>query len=115
MRGIGISPASGIPGLPIGPIFFRTRTDDGVTWRSGESILRAKSSEFSKTTAGPEWVSRFRSFDADAFITAPFGARFPCSTIRLEFGYSGSDNGHIIRDENGNGVNGDLSRISPNV
>ena len=51
--GIGIKPASGIPGAPLGPIFFSTKISFGLTSRSSSSILLAKSDNPSNTTALP--------------------------------------------------------------
>ncbi|KAG9527018.1 hypothetical protein KCV07_g368, partial [Aureobasidium melanogenum] len=53
LRGMGMTPASGIPGLPIGPTPCNTSTESLVTGRLGSSIRCAMSAVFLKTTARP--------------------------------------------------------------
>ena len=65
---MGINPASGMPGYPSGPMLCSTKTDEGVTSSSGESMRCARSAALQNTTAGPECDSRARSLEAEAFI-----------------------------------------------
>jgi hypothetical protein len=77
-RGIGITPASGIPGLPTGPMCFNTSTESFVTSKFGSSMRLARSAGLSKTAAVPRWDSKSRFFEALALMTALRNAAQKC-------------------------------------
>ena len=83
--GIGMYPASGIPGAPLGPIFLSTKMSSAVTSKSELSIRLAKSAASSNTTARPSCSMSF-SFAADCLMMAPPGAKLPCNTAILPRG-----------------------------
>ena len=85
-------PHSGMA-IPTGPHPASTSTEEGVTSSEGSSIrLRISSYEWN-TTAGPRCRSK-EGLAAAALITAPEGARLPCTTMNAGSDVTGSPTGH---------------------
>src|SRR5450756_872446 len=83
-----------MPGAPFGPALRSTSTSSALTSRSGLSTRSVMSSTDSNTTARPVCCSSF-GLAAECLMTAPRGARLPCSTAIAPSGLIGSLRGRI--------------------